>query len=365
MHTSKPTIGILFGGCSSEYDVSLQSARSVIDSLDTSRFYAVPIGIARNGSWFAYSGPASAIADDTWLDPRHCKQLAFAFGKHARGLFELASGEKLHLDAALPILHGRNGEDGSVQGVLQLAGIPVAGCGVAGSATCIDKVLAHRIAVAEGICVARSTVIDAESGSEALQDAAARIGYPLFVKPSREGSSMGLARVTCPSELERAVDHARSFNCEVMLEREVTGIEIGCAVLECGGDLIVGVPDEIELNGAVFDYREKYSCETASIVVPARISAHDKLRVSDSAKKLFYALGCTGFARIDFFLAEDGRLYFNEANTIPGFTAHSRFPTMLEAIGIPLADVLTIAITEALAKTASENPIGARMSAHA
>lgn len=350
MDARKPVIGVIFGGCSNEYPVSLQSATAVIQNIDSERFDIVSIGIDRSGCWHLYTGSVEAIANDTWLASGRCKPAALPFGANVKGILDLENGCIVHLDAVLPVLHGRNGEDGSVQGAMQLAGIPVVGCTTTGSAVCMDKAVSHRIARAEGIAVPEGALVDCSLGSLEIRHIAERLGYPLYVKPPREGSSMGLSRVEGSDSLLTAVAHALSFDDQALLEREVDGSEIGCAVLEAAGDLIVGEPDEIELNGAVFDFEEKYSCETANIIVPARISDYDAQRVKKAAKRLFRAFGCTGFARIDFFLANDGSLYFNEANTIPGFTAHSRFPSMLKAAGFTLAEVLTIAITEVLAK---------------
>lgn len=346
----KPVIGVLFGGQSHEYPVSLQSASAVLRSIDTKRFDIVTIAIDRTGCWYRFDGAIEAIERDSWLSSGIRSRLALPFDARAHGVLDLESGAIVHLDAALPILHGRNGEDGSVQGALQLAGIPVVGCSTTGSAVCMDKVVAHRIATAEGIGVPDSVLVDCSKGPSEIRHSAERIGYPLFVKPPREGSSMGLSRVENPETLLTAVAHALVFDEQVLLEQEIRGSELGCAVLETAGDLIVGEPDEVELNGAVFDFKEKYSCETANIIVPARISDYDTRRVKTAAKRLFRAFGCTGFARIDFFLANNGSLYFNEANTIPGFTSHSRFPSMLRAAGLTLTDVLTLAITESLEK---------------
>ncbi|WP_139651953.1 D-alanine--D-alanine ligase family protein [Raoultibacter phocaeensis] len=351
----KPTVGVLFGGCSHEYPVSLHSASAVLRSIDAARFDVLAIGIDREGCWHRFDGAVDAIEADTWLESGRCSPLALPFGMQAHGLLDLKRNAVVRLDAALPILHGRNGEDGSVQGALQLAGIPVVGCSVTGSAVCMDKAVSHRIALAEGVSVAESALVDTSTDPGTALRIAERVGYPLFVKPLREGSSMGLSRVRLSRELAPAIDRALSYDDCAMIEREIDGSEIGCAILETEHGLIAGVPDEIELNGAVFDYTEKYSCETASIIVPARISERDARRVKDAAKRLFTAFGCKGFARIDFFLASDGRLYFNEANTIPGFTEHSRFPSMLEAAGIPLADVLTTAIAKALAASGANS----------
>lgn len=338
---------MLFGGCSSEHEVSLASAAAVIGAFDEARFKAVPVGIARNGAWFVYDGEPDAIASGDWSDGRLVPAVA-STDRRARGLLLLDSGLTLRIDAAFPVLHGRGGEDGGVQGVFELAGIPLVGCGVAGSAICADKLLSHRIAQSEGVPVAAHAVATKGMRLADIEKRADELGYPLFVKPPREGSSIGLSRVEDPKDLEEAVRVALLFDDVAVLEESVEGVEIGCAIMESAGRLVVGELDEVALNGSVFDFHEKYTCETADIVVPARISDSERQRIVAVAKHLFRVLGCTGFARIDLFLSTDGRILFNEANTIPGFTEHSRFPAMLAAAGLSLTEVLTLAIEEAL-----------------
>lgn len=350
MTETKPTVAVLFGGCSSEHDVSLHSAQAVLSNLDAERYRVVPVGIDRAGAWFVYEGPADALEHDAWRDVPNLVPVAPAFDRGAHGLVSLTDGAIIALDAALPILHGRNGEDGSVQGALGLAGVPVVGCDIAGSAICMDKVLSHRIAEAAGVAVAAHALVRAADGADAARAAAKRVGYPLFVKPPCEGSSMGVSRVASPDRLDEALRLAFAYADEALVEREIVGCEIGCAVLEDAGALLVGELDEVVLNGSLFDYHEKYSCETAEIVVPARVSPQQKASIVDAAKRLLRALACVGFARIDFFLAHDGTLYFNEANTVPGFTEHSRFPAMFAAAGLPLDALLSTAVDQAVGR---------------
>ena len=338
-------IAVLFGGCSPEYEVSLESAYAVAAHMDPSKYRPVLLGIARDGRWFHYTGDMSRIPTDTWQGP-DCAPAVVPPGQEEKCLLVFRPGgmERIHLDAAFPVLHGQNGEDGTVQGVFQLAGIPVVGCGTAASALCMDKARAHRLARDAGVDVPASVVL--EQGMEAAGPAEA-LGYPLFVKPVRAGSSFGISRVDAPEQLESALQAAFQYDREVILEEAIPGFEVGCAVMG-SGSLTVGELDEIELAGGFFDFREKYTLETSAIHVPARISPEKAAEIKDAARRIYRALGCRGFARVDLFLEPSGRVVFNEVNTIPGFTAHSRYPRMMEAAGIPFGQVLSSLIALAL-----------------
>ena len=342
----KKKIAVLFGGCSPEYEVSLQSAYSVLNAMDQTRYEVIPIGITKSGDWFRYYGDYQKIAGGTWS--HHAASLvpvAVSQNRTSPGLIEFTDNSSaksyinIRLDAAFPVLHGRNGEDGTVQGLFELTGIPVVGCGVLASALCMDKDRTHKLAHAAGIAVPRSYVATGKTSMEKAMFLAEEIGYPLFVKPVRAGSSFGITKVKDRDGLPAAIELALSYDDSAIIEECISGVEIGCAVL--GNDeLIVGVPDEIELSGDFFDYSEKYTLKTSEIHVPARISAEMAEQAKKAAKTIYRALGCKGFARVDMFLTDSGRLVFNEVNTIPGFTTHSRFPNMLKAIGMSFEQVI-------------------------
>lgn len=245
----------------------------------------------------------------------------------------------ISLDAALPILHGKNGEDGTLQGTLELMGVPVIGCGLLSSALCMDKVLAHRIVAADGIKTAESFTLQKGYSEAWLYDTALRLGYPLFVKPLRSGSSLGISRVCRSRNLLAAVKNAFLHDTTVVVEKAVEGFEVGCAVLGTE-DLLVGAVDEIELSQGFFDYTEKYTLKTSGIHVPARISEKKAEEIRDTACRIYRLLGCSGFARVDMFLTPAGEVYFNEVNTIPGFTAHSRYPNMLKEVGFSFKEII-------------------------
>lgn len=343
---SRRKLAVLFGGCSSEYSVSLQSAHAVLSHLDPEKYEPVLLGITREGRWLLYTGPMEALLDDTWHQDT-CRTIPAVIspdrGLHGLLVIAPAGITAVRLDAAFPVLHGKNGEDGTVQGLLELAGIPIVGCGTCASAVCMDKDLAHRLAGQSGVAVPRSVVFRAGEDRAMLPSQAARLGYPLFVKPARAGSSFGVSRVERPDALDAAVTAALEHDSKILLEEAVPGFEVGCAVLGNLG-LTVGEVDEIELTQGFFDYTEKYNLMTAQIHMPARISRETAESVKAAACKVYWALNCSGFARVDLFLTPEGRVVFNEVNTIPGFTSHSRYPNMMHGIGLEFGALLDRAI---------------------
>ncbi len=326
-------IAVIFGGHSSEYSVSLQSASAVIRAIDKEKYELVLLGITREGQWLRFQGDVGEIEQDIWQQGETAR--AFLLPDACVHGFLEVKDQSVHayrLDGAFPVLHGKNGEDGAVQGVLQMAGIPCIGCGVLASALCMDKDLAHKLAAAAGVLTPRSVKIDRIGTRQQMKECVKSLSYPLFVKPVRAGSSFGISRVEGEEELLKAVAGAFAYDTEVIIEEAIDGFEVGCAVM--GKEkLIVGEPDEIELSSGFFDFTEKYTLKTSRIHMPARVTQKTAERIKETACLLYRAFGCSGFARVDLFLSESGDLYFNEINTIPGFTSHSRFPNMMRGIG--------------------------------
>lgn len=342
---NKLKIAVLFGGCSTEYDISLQSAYSVITHLDINKYDPILLGITPSGEWFHFSGELVKIKENTWYNPSDCVRAIISPSREAHGVLEFDAGEirTIRLDAAMPILHGKNGEDGTVQGLLELAGIPIIGCNTLCSALCMDKDKAHKIAHMAGVRVPRSFVLHNEMDEELALTQAENLGYPLFVKPVRSGSSFGITKVSNRSDLPTAFRLAFLHDDKVIIEETISGFEVGCAVL--GNDkLIVGELGEIELADGFFDYKEKYTPKTYSYHVPARIPMLKAEEIKDTARTIYRALGCTGFSRVDLFLTPSGEIIFNEVNTIPGFTAHSHYPHMLKAAGVSFEQIIVTAI---------------------
>ena len=345
----KKRIAVLFGGCSPEYSVSLQSAAGVLENLDEERFQPLLLGISREGDWYCYRGGLDRLREDRWLDPSFCVPAALSPNRSRKEVLLFPEGgvRRVAIDALFPVLHGQNGEDGTVQGLCQLAGIPLVGCGTLASALCMDKERAHRLAEQAGVRAPRSVLLHRDFTPQQARQAARQLGYPLFVKPLRAGSSFGVSRVSGQAELLPALEKAFSHDRQALLEEAVPGFEVGCAVLG-RKTLLTGELDEIELQGDFFDYTEKYRMPSARIHVPARVSPADALRLRQTAETVYRALDCRGFARVDLFFTPAGEIVFNEVNTIPGFTPHSRFAAMLQAAGLPFRQVLTRIVEEAL-----------------
>lgn len=345
----KKTVAIFFGGCSPEYGVSLQSAAAVLENLPKEHYEPVMVGITREGRWYRFLGEPEDIRRDRWLRQGSCVPAILSPDRGDRGLFLFANGgvERLPLDAAFPVMHGSFGEDGTIQGLIALSGIPLVGCGVLASALCMDKDRAHRLAAEAGIPVPASVALERGEGPEKALDFGRQAGYPLFVKPVGAGSSFGVSRVAGEEELPAALELAFCHDTRVLVEEAVPGFEVGCAVL--GRErLLTGAVDEVELSGGFLDYHEKYDPKTSVTHVPARLPEETAARIKETAKAVYRALGCSGFARVDLFLTPERRIVFHEVNTIPGCTPHSRFPAMLRAAGLSFPEALDRLIKEAL-----------------
>ncbi|UGY08134.1 D-alanine--D-alanine ligase family protein [Phyllobacterium pellucidum] len=337
---SRTRVAILFGGRSSEHDVSVMSARNVFEAIDPEVYETVLVAVTRQGEWLLVDGgfPQSVPGDGT--------KITLLPGGRGRALALPISGpayEITPIDVLLPVLHGPFGEDGSVQGLAEVANIPYVGSGIFGSAAAMDKyqakcLLAHDgLPVASGIMVKRSSDIDLDAFSQTLS-------WPVFVKPARQGSSVGVSKARTAEELHVAVGSALQFDDHVLIEEFIEGREIELGVLEAGDStLIVSVPGEIAPSNThdFYTYEAKYlDADGADLTVPARISPDETQALQDMAEQAFRALGCEGMARVDFFLRADGSAVINEVNTIPGFTNISMYPKVLGATGIPYPELI-------------------------
>lgn len=351
---NKIQIGVLFGGCSTEYEVSLSSAAAVIEHLDRDKYDVVMIGITRDGRWYRYHGDIKAIREDRWSQHSSCVPAVLSPSRETKGLIEFVHTEFriTALDIVFPVLHGKNGEDGTMQGLLELSGLPFVGCDTLSSAICMDKAVAKTLVQAAGIEVPLSVTVLAGGSLAEAAAAADKLGFPLYVKPSRSGSSIGITKAYTEQQLMIGIEEAFSHDDKVLIEQHIDGFEVGCAVLG-HTQLITGEIDEIALTGEFFDHDEKYSLGTAAIHLPARIDEGMAGKVKDMAIRIYRVLGCSGLARVDLFHSSDGRLLFNEVNTIPGFTAHSRYPNMMNVAGLPFPELLDRLIETAVLRVQS------------
>jgi D-alanine--(R)-lactate ligase len=338
-------LGVIFGGCSEEHPVSVKSAQEVAKNLDTEKYEPFYIGITTSGAWRLCDGP-----DAQWEDGSG-RPAVLSPDRSVRGLLVLDEGryEAIGLDLVFPVLHGKLGEDGAMQGLLELSGIPYVGCDVQSSALCMDKSLAYVVARSAGVATPKFWTVTANEDIDPD-----RLPYPVFVKPARSGSSFGVSKVSRAEELPTAVETARQYDLKVLIEEAVAGSEVGCAILGNGTDLLVGEVDRIALSDGFFRIHQESEPESGSenstVTVPAGISAESRQLVQETAKTIYRALGCGGLARVDMFLLEeDGTVVLNEVNTLPGLTSYSRYPRMMAAAGLPLAEVIDRMVSTTLA----------------
>lgn len=339
-------VGIVFGGSSEEHPISVKSAQEVAKHLDTEKYKPFWIGITKRGTWKVCDGP-----DANWDNgSTHPAMLSPDTSVHGLLVLERGQWQTVRLDVVLPLLHGKLGEDGTMQGLLELSGIPYVGCDVQSSAICMDKSLAYVVAKNAGIATPSFWTVTA---NEILEPD--RLTYPVFVKPARSGSSFGVSKVCCEEELPSAVETARQYDAKVLIEEAVVGSEVGCAILGNGVDLIAGEVDRIALSHGFFRIHQEDEPESGSEnstpIVPADIPAESRSLVQETAKAVYHALGCRGLSRVDMFLKEDGTVALNEVNTLPGMTSYSRYPRMMAAAGLTLADVIDRIVALALAET--------------
>lgn len=329
----KRTVLVVFGGCSTEYDVSLQSASAVIRAIDGTKYRVLTMGITRKGEWYLYEGETEGIENNTWQTGKAVPAWLTPDREiHGIAVKRQTGMEFCRVDVVFPVLHGKNGEDGTLQGLCELAGIDCVGPDMLGSAICMNKELAHHLVEDAGIRVPKAVVLQKDETKDQIAGKLAGLKYPVFVKPVRAGSSFGISKVNSSVFLEDAIRLAFEHDREVIIEENIDGFEVGCAIMG-NRELIVGRVDEIELADGFFDYTEKYTLKTSQIHMPARISQETEERIKWTGMKIYRVLGLKDYSRVDMFLTPDGEIVFNEVNTIPGFTSHSRFPSMMKGIG--------------------------------
>jgi len=355
----KINVGILFGGKSTEHEVSLQSAKNVIDALDKDKYNITMIGIDKTGHWYLNDTTHFLLNSS---DPKRIalhvthKKVAFVPGTESQQIVCIAdenSWEKI--DVVFPILHGPYGEDGTVQGLLKLANLPFVGAGVLGSAIGMDKDIAKRLLRDAGIPIARFIAVYAWQREKVnFINATRELGLPLFIKPANAGSSVGVSKVNNDAEFMNALEKAFQFDNKVLIEEFVQGREIECAVLGNEAPMASGI-GEIIAQKDFYSYEAKYIDENGAVIeIPAHIPEHLVAVIQTMAIKTFQVLGCEGMARVDFFLTQDNKLVVNEINTIPGFTNISMYPKLWELKGISYSQLIDRLIQLALERHARD-----------
>ncbi|MGS1094172.1 D-alanine--D-alanine ligase family protein [Aquamicrobium terrae] len=353
--SSRLRIAVLFGGRSAEHDVSVLSATNVMRALDPARYDAVPIFVTREGQWLL-----GGYQDGTLAKPDSGTEVCLVPGGKGRMLAIPESGAPYELDRIdilFPVLHGLHGEDGAVQGLAQVARVPLAGCGIIGSANALDKDIAKRLFNEAGVPAARSVTI-LPGAAPSFADLQARLGLPLFIKPARQGSSVGVSKVASEKDYETALAEGFRHDTKLLAEEFIDGREIECSVIEDPqGGLFVSRTGEIvpaESHG-FYTYDAKYiDADGAAIKVPAQLPEGVEDEIRTLAAQAFRALGCDGMARADFFVTTDRRILVNELNTIPGFTDISMYSKAMAASGISYPEIIDRLVAHGLARAGRE-----------
>ena len=342
----KLSVCVLFGGMSPEHEVSLRSAESVLNNMDPEKYDIFPVGITKEGEWILFGGTDySRLPTGQWRDEPNNRSCVIS-PVRGQGLlsFEGESVVRQHIDVVFPVLHGENGEDGAMQGLLQLAGIPYVGPHVSASAVSMDKTLTKLVADQAGVTQAAWQLVrrcDLDSRMEQTLDLLeGRFDYPMFVKPSGTGSSVGVSKAADRNALENALRAAAVYDEKILVEEFIRGREVEVAVMGNASPM-ASVCGEIDSGADFYDYDAKYITDTSTAYIPARIPEEVEEQVREAAVKIYSAIGCQGLSRVDFFVTyDDNRVVFNEINTLPGFTSISMYPKLFDASGIPYGQLI-------------------------
>ena len=343
---SKLSVCILFGGMSPEHEVSLRSAESVLNNIDHEKYNVFPVGIAKDGDWIIYGGKDySELPAGTWMNnPANRRGTISPIRGQGLFCFEGDCVVRERIDVVFPVMHGEYCEDGAIQGLLELAGIPYVGPHVAASAVAMDKTLTKLVVDQAGVPQAAWHLVRSSELEHHMDRIVAaleeKFQYPMFVKPAGTGSSVGVSKAADREALEKALAEAGKFDRKILVEEFIHGREIEVAVM--GNDNpVASVCGEIDSGAEFYDYEAKYVTDTSTAYVPARIPEDVEEQVRELAVKVYSAIGCQGLSRVDFFVTyEDNRIVFNEINTLPGFTSISMYPKLFAASGIPYSELI-------------------------
>ena len=328
---------ILFGGKSGEYEVSEMSAASVLSNIDTDKYNIIKIGITKDGRWFKTDASPEQIKSGEWDSmPKQSAFLSPDTSHH--GIF--VEGKLQNVDVIFPVMHGDYCEDGCIQGLFELSGIPYVGPGVLASAAGMDKSATKLVAAASGVPQAKWYITSPAASEEEIEKIESEFSYPIFVKPCNAGSSLGISKAGNRAELEKAIAEAAKFDSKILCEEYIDGYEVECAVLG-NEDTRASVVGQITPSNEFYDYSAKYIDNASGLTIPANIPEETAEKIREYAVTVFKALGCRGMSRADFFvLRGSGEIKFNEINTLPGFTSISMYPKLWEKSGIPYSELI-------------------------
>ena len=349
----KITLAVIFGGVSSEHDISCISAKGIVSNIDYSKYNLILLGITKDGRWFIFNDNIELLPEDKWLNSKSLVPAYISPDSSVHGIVT-AKGEIIKLDCVFPVLHGKNGEDGTVQGLLQLAQIPYVGCDATSSGVCMDKAVANAVADAFGINQAKWCAFTQydfnKNRQECIDTAVNKLGFPIFVKPANAGSSVGITKAHDVPELIEAMNVAFNEDKKAVLEEFIDGHEVECAVLG-NEEPIAAEVGEIKAAAEFYDFDAKYNNLASELCIPADIDLEKRNEVKAQAVKAYKALGCEGMSRVDFFVRNsDGAVLLSEINTIPGQTPISMYPKLFEAAGVPYKELIDRLIGCALSR---------------
>ncbi len=359
MAKKKINVAILFGGKSAEHEVSLQSAKNVIDAIDKGKYNPILIGIDKKGKWLLNNNSHFLLnSENPKLIKLNKSSDSVAIIPQSEGEIANLSNpqDRQKIDVVFPILHGPFGEDGTIQGLLKLANVPFVGAGVLGSAVGMDKDVMKRLLREAKIPIAKFLVFK-DCDTINFEEVVSELGLPFFVKPANLGSSVGISKVKDKKDFKNAVSEAFGYDRKILIEEYIKGREIECAVL--GNDKpTASVPGEVIANGEFYSYEVKYIDENGAIIeIPARLDEKTKKKIQELAVQTFKTLSCEGLGRVDFFLKEDGHVIVNEINTLPGFTSISMYPKLWEASGVSYKDLIDKLIQLAIERFEKERKL--------
>lgn len=349
---NKQRIAVIFGGISTEHEVSRWSATTVLNHLDREKYDVEMVGITKEGRWLRYTGDAAKVSSGDW-EQGPVQDCTLSTSQSSKGLLVLEDDrfERIPLDCVIPVLHGRNGEDGTIQGLFQIAGLPFVGSDTISSANCMDKEMTHIVLEAFGVPMAKWVCVrQGETGEQVLEALEQKLGYPVFVKPANAGSSVGVSKARNREELNAALATAFHEDKKAVVEEMITGKEVECAVLG-NRDAKPAVAGEVlSANQELYDYEAKYVNPQSQVRIPAEISPEAMELLRSTAVKAYHAIGCEGLARVDFFVTPEEKVILNEINTLPGFTDISMYPKMWEHMGLSIGELLDRLIQYALTR---------------
>ncbi|MEG2295899.1 MAG: D-alanine--D-alanine ligase family protein [Oscillospiraceae bacterium] len=351
---NKKTVAVIFGGVSNEYFVSLRSAASVLENISKQRYNICMLGITQAGVWYEYTGDVANIVADTWLQSGNVTPAFIVPDRSIGGYIRLENqqAQRVSIDIAFPVMHGKNAEDGTMQGLLELSGIAYVGCNVSASTLCMDKEYTHRVLDQAGIQTAKWLKLskqDWQHSNDTESFVSSTLSYPVFVKPANAGSSVGVSKAMNYTQLCTSLELAFIHDKKVIIEGALLGKEVECAVLGNENPKASSI-GEIAPTHDIYDYEAKYINDTANLYIPARIPVDAAQKIKEIAILAYKTLGCSGLSRVDFFLCDTGEIILNEINTMPGFTSISMYPKLFIHDGITYPDLIDALLTFALQK---------------